>query len=149
MTIRKPWPLLLTSLSAASVALASAASSPVASPLYPVYWNVNGWGIFVPEGSAELPVRLYAFGILPQNLTQIGSGCTLAGCANCNHTRENPNIPGRAGRESSRESSPTARCSTAGCDSRAQHVRRQSHSTDSYRTVRRCLKPEICPRTWS
>ena len=59
---------------------------PQLGSLYPVYWNVNGWAGYVPEGSPQLPVRLSAFGFQAANLTATGGGCTMAGCSGCNHS---------------------------------------------------------------
>ena len=56
--------------------------------LYPVYWNVNGWDGYVPEGSPELPVHITRFGFLAPNLTQTGGGCTTLGCQGCNHSHD-------------------------------------------------------------
>jgi hypothetical protein len=55
-------------------------------PLYPVYWNVNGWSGYTPEGSAALPVAISKFGFMPENQTTTGGGCTMAGCQGCNHS---------------------------------------------------------------
>ena len=54
--------------------------------IYPVYWNVNGWSGFVPEGSPQLPVVLSKYGFQAPNLTETGGGCTIAGCGGCNHS---------------------------------------------------------------
>ena len=59
---------------------------PARTSLYPVYWNVNGWNGYTPEGSAKLPVAISTFGFMPQNLTTTGGGCTIAGCRSCNHS---------------------------------------------------------------
>jgi len=59
---------------------------PQLGSLYPVYWNVNGWAGYVPDGSPQLPVRLSAFGFQAANLTATGGGCTMAGCSGCNHS---------------------------------------------------------------
>jgi hypothetical protein len=53
---------------------------------YPVYWNVNGWSGYVPEGSPRLPVVLSRYGFRAPNQTETGGGCTVAGCGRCNHS---------------------------------------------------------------
>ena len=55
-------------------------------PLYPVYWNVNAWSGFTPEGSAALPVAISKFGFIDPNMTTTGGGCSMAGCQSCNHS---------------------------------------------------------------
>eukprot|EP01050_Picozoa_sp_SAG11_P030482 SAG11_NODE_9044_length_949_cov_2.524706_1_plen_152_part_00 len=67
-------------------ALTLARTEPTSLPLYPVYWNVNAWSGYVPEGSPQLPVHLTKFGFMAPNLTATGGGCSLAGCQGCNHT---------------------------------------------------------------
>ena len=55
-------------------------------PMYPVYWNVNGWSGNVAEGSPQLPVAISRFGFIDPNRTETGGGCSVAGCSGCNHS---------------------------------------------------------------